>query len=53
MDKKPVNNSRGASHPQKKAAFGYKLMFYFRLKIMGVCGYLNSRYLNRLNQPLT
>jgi hypothetical protein len=63
MDRKTVNNSRGAPPNKKqinnvvknlkKTAFGYKNMFYFRLKIMGVCGYLNSRYLTRLNQPLT
>lgn len=28
----------------KRRAFGYKNMWYFRLKIMQVCGYLNSRY---------
>jgi hypothetical protein len=44
MDKKPVNNSRGAPHPQKKAAFGYK--------IMQVCGYLNARYIASSNQLL-
>jgi transposase len=37
----------------KRRAFGYKNMFYFRLKIMQVCGYLNSRYLTMHNQPLT
>lgn len=29
----------------KRRAFGYKNMFYFRLKILQVCGYLNSRYI--------
>jgi hypothetical protein len=43
MDKKPVNNSRGAPPNKKqinnvvknlkKTAFGYKNMLYFRLKI--------------------
>ena len=28
----------------KRRAFGYRNMYYFRLKIMQVCGYLNSRY---------
>ena len=28
----------------KRRAFGYRNMEYFRLKIMQVCGYLNSRY---------
>jgi transposase len=28
----------------KKKAYGYRNMNYFRLKIMQVCGYLNSRY---------
>ena len=28
----------------KRRAFGYRNMTYFRLKIMQVCGYLNSRY---------
>ena len=37
----------------KQRAFGYKNMFYFRLKIMQVCGYLNSRYITMRNQPLT
>jgi len=27
----------------KRRAFGYRNMEYFRLKIMQVCGYLNSR----------
>jgi transposase len=29
----------------KRRAFGYRNMEYFRLKIMQVCGYLNSRYI--------
>lgn len=29
----------------KKKAYGYRNMNYFRLKIMQVCGYLNSRYI--------
>lgn len=29
----------------KRRAFGYKNMEYFRLKIMQVCGYLNSRFI--------
>ena len=29
----------------KRRAFGYRNMQYFRLKIMQVCGYLNSRYI--------
>lgn len=37
----------------KRRAFGYKNMFYFRLKIMQVCGYLNSRYITMSHQPLT
>ena len=28
----------------KKRAYGYRNMQYFKLKIMQVCGYLNSRY---------
>ena len=28
----------------KRRAFGFRNMDYFRLKIMQVCGYLNSRY---------
>jgi hypothetical protein len=43
--RKTVNNSRGAFPPTIKTAFGYK--------IIQVCGYLNFRYLTRLNQPLT
>ncbi len=34
----------------KRRAFGYKNMYYFRLKIMQVCGYLNSRYITTCNQ---
>lgn len=34
----------------KRRAFGYKNMLYFRLKIMQVCGYLNSRYIATSNQ---
>lgn len=29
----------------KRRAFGYRNMTYFRLKIMQVCGYLNSRFI--------
>jgi transposase len=29
----------------KRRAFGYKNMHYFKLKIMQVCGYLNSRFI--------
>lgn len=29
----------------KRRAFGFRNMDYFRLKIMQVCGYLNSRYI--------
>jgi transposase len=29
----------------KRRAFGYRNMTYFKLKIMQVCGYLNSRYI--------
>ncbi len=29
----------------KRRAFGYRNMEYFRLKIMQVCGYLNSRFI--------
>ncbi|MBK7961877.1 MAG: transposase [Bdellovibrionales bacterium] len=28
----------------KRKAYGYRNMGYFRLEIMQVCGYLNSRY---------
>jgi transposase len=34
----------------KRKAFGYRNMNYFRLKIMQVCGYLNSRYCSMENQ---
>jgi transposase len=34
----------------KRRAFGYRNMHYFRLKIMQVCGYLNSRYIATSNQ---
>jgi transposase len=37
----------------KRRAYGYKNMLYFRLKIMQVCGYLNSRYVPTSNQLLT
>ena len=37
----------------KRRAYGYKNMTYFRLKIMQVCGYLNSRYVPMENQLLT
>lgn len=30
----------------KKKAFGYRNMAYFKLKIMQVCGYLNSKYVS-------
>lgn len=33
----------------KRRAFGYKNMEYFRLKIMQLCGYLNSRYVPLLS----
>lgn len=33
----------------KRRAFGYRNMHYFRLKIMQVCGYLNSRFIPHLN----
>jgi transposase len=36
----------------KRRAFGYKNMDYFRLKIMQVCGYLNSRFIYHPNQLL-
>jgi transposase len=36
----------------KRRAFGYKNMYYFRLKIMQVCGYLNSRYISSHHQLL-
>jgi transposase len=34
----------------KRRAYGYRNMPYFRLKIMQVCGYLNSRYIATSNQ---
>lgn len=37
----------------KRRAFGYRNMHYFRLKIMQVCGYLNSRYIRTENQLVT
>ena len=37
----------------KKRGYGYKNMEYFRLKIMQVCGYLNSKYISQSFQPLT
>ena len=30
----------------KKKAYGYKNMAYFKLKILQVCGFLNSRYID-------
>ena len=36
----------------KRRAYGYKNMWYFRLKIMQVCGYLNSRYVSTSHQVL-
>lgn len=36
----------------KRRAFGYRNMLYFRLKIMQVCGYLNSRYVHMDFQAL-
>jgi transposase len=30
----------------KKKAYGYKNMAYCKLKILQVCGFLNSRYIN-------
>ena len=36
----------------KRRAFGFRNMDYFRLKIMQVCGYLNSRYIATSNQLL-
>lgn len=32
----------------KRRSFGFRNMEYFRLKIMQVCGYLNSRYIKEL-----
>jgi transposase len=37
----------------KRRAYGYKNMDYFRLKIMQVCGYLNSRYVPTMQSALT
>jgi transposase len=37
----------------KRRAYGYRNMEYFRLKIMQVCGYLNSRYVTTSDQLLT
>lgn len=37
----------------KRRAFGYRNMEYFRLKIMQMCGYLNSRFIYHPNQLLT
>jgi transposase len=34
----------------KRRAFGYRNMSYFRLKIMQVCGYLNSRFIKASDQ---
>lgn len=34
----------------KRKAYGYRNMNYFKLKIMQVCGYLNSRYCSMENQ---
>ena len=34
----------------KRRAYGYKNMWYFRLKIMQICGYLNSRHITMCNQ---
>jgi transposase len=36
----------------KRRAFGYRNMEYFRLKIMQMCGYLNSRFIYHPNQLL-
>jgi transposase len=36
----------------KRRAFGYRNMEYFRLKIMQMCGYLNSRFIFHPNQLL-
>ena len=30
----------------KRRCFGFRNMMYFKLKIMQVCGYLNSRYVS-------
>lgn len=37
----------------KRRAFGFRNMEYFRLKIMQLCGYLNSRFIHYPNQLLT
>lgn len=37
----------------KRRGFGYRNMLYFRLKIMQVCGYLNSRYVGTYSQAHT
>lgn len=37
----------------KRRAYGYRNMHYFRLKIMQVCGYLNSRFIKSKDQLLT
>lgn len=37
----------------KRRAYGYRNMTYFRLKIMQVCGYLNSKFCPLQDQPLT
>lgn len=37
----------------KRRAFGYRNMNYFRLKIMQVCGYLNSRFIKASDQLVT
>lgn len=37
----------------KRRAYGYRNMTYFRLKIMQVCGYLNSKFCPLKDQPLT
>lgn len=36
----------------KRRAYGYRNMGYMKLKIMQICGYLNSRSLSSSNQPL-
>jgi transposase len=37
----------------KRRAFGFRNMEYFKLKIMQLCGYLNSRFIYHPNQYLT
>jgi transposase len=37
----------------KRRAYGYRNMAYFKLKIMQVCGYLNSKHCPLQSQPLT